>query len=48
MLPRRIGEVTIVKSISPSQVTKIVDDLKKSDPFAAAGKKTSRTTAGKA
>lgn len=33
VLPRRIGEVTIVKGISHAQVARILEDLNRTDPF---------------
>jgi len=42
VLPRRIGEITIVKSISPDQVAAILDDLRRTDPFRASRSKAGR------
>jgi 3-dehydroquinate synthase len=35
VLPRRIGEVTIVKGVSHEEVGSILDDLRKSNPFSS-------------
>lgn len=44
VLPRRIGEVTIVKVISPDQVAAILDDLRRTDPFRASRPKARRVS----